>query len=468
MFCKFCGKTIDDDSIYCRYCGKYQSEDFKNNQNPQYGVEEGKDANPTNKYGVQKKGNFHKYILYGIAIILLSLILWHCYVHFNRSNIADVTIDKVSSELADATKRYDRLSGFHEGLARVCKNKKYGFIDKLGHEIIPCKYDHVDDFKYGVTTVKYGDKEGIINKKGDIVAPCIYDFISSFSEDSTASASLNEKIGRIDIQGNVVIPFEYEECNDFCEGLACVRKDGLYGFINRDNKIVIPCQYTDTYNSWGFSEGLVGVSKDGGEVGIYDDLWGYIDKDGKTIIPFQEGLTGVPFSSGLSIMYRMNEMGTATGYIINKQGAVVIKYFEVQNLQGFRNGYCVIKDKAGWEGLIDTHGKVVIPCKYQFIVNGFDEKYVVVRFNGKYGVVNPQTGETTIPCIYEIDNPGWAFEEGVIPVKKDGKYGFINEYNQTVIPFTYDDAYEFSEGFAVVQRYGKYGYVDRYGHDTFN
>lgn len=46
--------------------------------------------------------------------------------------------------------------------------------------------------------------------------------------------------------------------------------------------------------------------------------------------------------------------------------------------------------------------------------------------------------------------------------------GYINEYNQTIIPFVYDEAGAFSEGFAVVQRYGKYGYVDRYGHDTFN
>lgn len=46
--------------------------------------------------------------------------------------------------------------------------------------------------------------------------------------------------------------------------------------------------------------------------------------------------------------------------------------------------------------------------------------------------------------------------------------GYINENNQNVIPFIYDQANDFSEGFAVVKRYGKYGYVDRYGYDTFN
>ena len=46
--------------------------------------------------------------------------------------------------------------------------------------------------------------------------------------------------------------------------------------------------------------------------------------------------------------------------------------------------------------------------------------------------------------------------------------GCINDSNQVVISFIYDEVDEFSEGFAVVQRYGKYGYVDRYGHDTFS
>ena len=71
--------------------------------------------------------------------------------------------------------------------------------------------------------------------------------------------------------------------------------------------------------------------------------------------------------------------------------------------------------------------------------------------------------------MYKIGNAfEFTFKEGVIPLKKDGKIGYINESNQNLTPFIYDEAHGFSEGFAVVKRYGKYGYVDRYGHDTFN
>ena len=54
-----------------------------------------------------------------------------------------------------------------------------------------------------------------------------------------------------------------------------------------------------------------------------------------------------------------------------------------------------------------------------------------------------------------------------MPVKKNGKYGYINENNEIIIPFVYDSASQFSEGFAIVEKFGKPGFVDRYGVDTF-
>lgn len=374
-----------------------------------------------------------------------------------------------------ATKKYDELYEFHEGLARVCKDKKYGFIDKLGHEIISCKYDDAKDYDKGISVVTLGDKKGAINREGDMVIPCKYDNINLCKDDSLAAAFINETSGFIDLEGNVVVPFDYDYCGTFSEGLADVRKNGLIGFVNKNGELVIPCKYENLYNGCGFREGLVGVSIDGGLPGILDDEWGYIDQNGNIIIPFQKGLTGAPFSSGLSMRYRTDKNGfliihktACEGAFIYKNGKQATDFFDTQNIEGFRKGYCTIKDKNGWEGLVNTQGEFTIPCKYSFIANGFDDKYVLIGINNKYGFANKATGQIVIPPIYEIDYSGWSFNEGLIPVKKDGKYGYINEHNQIVIPFNYDDAFEFSEGFAVVQRYGKYGYVDRFGHDTFN
>ena len=481
MYCKYCGKSIDEDSSFCRYCGKplHESLDITDN------ISAIKETCAPKTNGImvntskvwtritQKKKN----VIFFFILLLLLLVCGLCGI-FGRKRIADISINQVSQELTAATKKYDELYGFHEGLARVCKDKKYGFIDKLGNEIIPCKYDDAKDYDKGISVVTLGDKQGAINRQGDMVIPCKYDNINLCEDDSLAAASINETSGFIDLEGNIVVPFDYEYCGTFSEGLADVRKNGLIGFVNKNGKLVIPCKYT---NSLDFSEGLAGVSIDGGEDGVVDDKWGYIDKTGKIVIPFQGGLTGSPFSSGLSMRYRgglttsydkngfpvMHETAFE-GAFIYKNGKQASDFFETQNIQGFRNGYCVIKDKNGWEGLVNTQGKFTIPCKYSFIANGFDDKYVLIQINNKMGFANKATGQIAIPPIYEIGYSGWSFKEGLIPVKKDGKYGYINEHNQIVIPFNYDYALAFSEGFAVVKRYGKYGYVDRFGHDTFN
>ena len=44
--------------------------------------------------------------------------------------------------------------------------------------------------------------------------------------------------------------------------------------------------------------------------------------------------------------------------------------------------------------------------------------------------------------------------EGLFPVKQNGKWGYVDENNRTVIPFIYDVANPFSEGYAVVGKYG--------------
>lgn len=55
-----------------------------------------------------------------------------------------------------------------------------------------------------------------------------------------------------------------------------------------------------------------------------------------------------------------------------------------------------------------------------------------------------------------------SFSESLAAVKKNGKWGFIDQSGKTVIPFEYDYAFDFSEGLAVV---GKRAKVEAYAHD---
>ena len=89
---------------------------------------------------------------------------------------------------------------------------------------------------------------------------------------------------------------------------------------------------------------------------------------------------------------------------------------------------------------------------------------------GKRGFLNVNTGEIVIEPQYRR---AWIFSEGVAAVMKNGKIGFINRQNETVIPFQYDYAdrdgmaidYLFRSGYCVMtDKRGACGIIDPVGN----
>ena len=132
---------------------------------------------------------------------------------------------------------------FSEGLIKVSGlDKKWGYIDKTGKEVIPLKYDFVIGFKDGLTLVKLDGKSGYIDKNGKEVIPVKYDDVNYFSG-GLARIELDGKYGYTDKTGKEVIPLKYDGAGDFSEGLAGVELDGKWWYIDKTGKEVIPPQF---------------------------------------------------------------------------------------------------------------------------------------------------------------------------------------------------------------------------------
>ena len=96
---------------------------------------------------------------------------------------------------------YEYVDGYVEELARVRLNDKWGFIDKSGTLVIPCKYGNARSFHEGLAAVslRYGSY-GFIDKSGTEVIPCKYDVASSF-DNGRAKVYLNGKQGYVNKSG---------------------------------------------------------------------------------------------------------------------------------------------------------------------------------------------------------------------------------------------------------------------------
>ena len=76
---------------------------------------------------------------------------------------------------------YDDIDCLSDGLARIERDGKYGFIDQTGKVVIPLNYDDTWSFSEGLALVSRNGKYGFIDKTSKVVIPLKYDKADSFN-----------------------------------------------------------------------------------------------------------------------------------------------------------------------------------------------------------------------------------------------------------------------------------------------
>ena len=89
--------------------------------------------------------------------------------------------------------------------------------------------------------------------------------------------------------------------------------------------------------------------------------------------------------------------------------------------------------------------------KFEYYIAGQDDKLQILNESGK-----------------SISNETYSyvgdFSEGLLPVEKNGKFGFINKNGKLVIPYKFDYADKMLNGVSVIKIDGKYGLINRKGN----
>jgi len=231
----------------------------------------------------------------------------------------------------------------------------------------------------------------------------------------------DDRHGFIDLDGNIVIPLQFDYARPFAEGLAAVSRDRLFGFIDRTGKLAIPFRFD--YAAW-FQEGVAAV-----RVG---ELWGFVRPDGQYAV------------------------------------APIFKQVDPK----FMERLAGVKIGERW-GFIDQAGTLVIPARFES-VSGFYKNRALVVLDGRSASIN-RDGRVLAPVPSQTPPAGFdaigAYSEGLAPVKTGDHWGFVDESGQVVIAPLFDDGTSigspgigrFSEGLAAVYSQGGWQFIDRTG-----
>lgn len=78
----------------------------------------------------------------------------------------------------------------------------------------------------------------------------------------------------------------YDQIDAFSEGLAAVRREGKWGYINLKGEEVIPCQFSDDYKVGQFSEGVACVvdTRNNSDSALWNKRVGFINKKGEWVL----------------------------------------------------------------------------------------------------------------------------------------------------------------------------------------
>ncbi|PID82703.1 MAG: hypothetical protein CSB15_01920, partial [Clostridiales bacterium] len=243
----------------------------------------------------------------------------------------------------------------------------------------------------------------------------------------------------------IVVPFGYEFKRFLDKDLIVVKKDEKFGLFDIKGNMISDCIYDDL--EYYRNNKMINVKK--------DNLWGYINKKGKVIIPI---VSKNEHNHGIENHY-LQKGKDNLWHIFDKEGKEIGK--------GFQNIYFLKDDKLAVQKdnknyLVDIKNPDKILAKFKDYDN--IEKYncdcntdiLIVRKDGKYGLIN-MSGEEIVKPIYDYLS---SWTTASIKFKKDGKYGIMDFKGNIVLEPTYDKL-EWAHGCNAVAL----GYVGKRGYD---
>jgi hypothetical protein len=368
---------------------------------------------------------------------------------------------------------YSEIGTFLNGYAAVTlkQSLRKGVIDQNANLIFEDKSGKYTDFVFigdGIFSAKLSENSfQYLDMTGAPLTDTVYtaDGWGAYPvSDGRILTSKNGKYGYLNLSGEEIIPFIYDDARSFSGGVAEVCQGEKWGVINPDGDAVIPLEFDHIYP---FVNHLTGVSK--------NEKWGLADQQGTFVFPIEydqvtvyengfitvtkEGKTlltdasGQPLLAGeYSYIYPDDSSQIRVGKTINGLNASAILDANENMLTGWKDFDLNALSERLYLGrkpgdyppyvapphdysqkfaLLDAGGNNLTGFKYDNAGNFFNDYLVVFQnYYDRAGLLN-QYGAEVVPTVFDgilLTDEGYAF----VTVRDDSD---ANDYNKTYVGY---------------------------------
>lgn len=364
------------------------------------------------------------------------------------------------------------LQPIYKSISSNVVGQKFSAIElrsAQNHELKTFEADSVKDL-WADYQVVYSNGYGKILKQNDEEVVSMYDLkdVQKFRELIVLQSSNHFKV--VQKNGDLLTPGLIEDVQ-MDEHYMYVFQDGKWSIYNSFGRKITNRTYQDVKSA---SNNLIPVKR--------KKYWGYIDHAGMRAISYKFDKASV-FKGRLAAVeylgYQMliNQFGYNIGEpaydsvhvltpdlalakrktridLFNKKGELIFQTF---NQLSLHPAGLLEKTSDGRVGLVSMKGEIILDPIYKEITP-LDEKILKVKREDEVGLMN-RHGHWILRLSSEYQDIGGK-SEGMISIKKNDSWGFVNDKSQLLIANRYDSVTSFQDGLAAAFLGGDWGFIN--------
>lgn len=358
--------------------------------------------------------------------------------------------------------------------------------------IKPFDYDDFEIIDFGTPNstekffkVKKGNKYGVLDDSNGLLIKPQYFSLEEAGNGFLLAQKSKYKYGIIDILGNILIPFNYNNIYTIGTKYFTAKIKGKWGLYDYDNNNIISPQYQAFYfyeeygvakfnGKWGIidinNNCITGFIFDKADVNVDDIRWlplGYdyvLDCQKTKRYAARKCLGHKSDTSDVNV--RKNKKWGTYSLVTGKQ-VLPLEYDEICY---FYDGICrarKYKDKNNKSEMLVTRNNEVLvsydiarneECFWEYPYEGMWK----CKHSGKYEF---RSVNNLNNCNHKSFDKAMQYNEGLVAVSLHNHWGFMDKNENIVIPIIFDEVSNFTDGRAFVSIKGKSGLIDKNGKE---